>query len=48
MFWQGAAYNEPPDAPWMSLREHCVWRDSPLLHAVCMGERAVAGAVLNQ
>lgn len=38
MCWQGAAYNEPPDAPWMSLREHCVWRDSPLLHAVCMGE----------
>ncbi|EFN54619.1 hypothetical protein CHLNCDRAFT_135146 [Chlorella variabilis] len=33
----GPSYGEAPAAPWMSLREHCVWRDSPLLHAICGG-----------
>ncbi|KAL4421441.1 hypothetical protein ABPG75_010732 [Micractinium tetrahymenae] len=33
----GPSYHEPAAAPWMTLREHCLWRDSPLIHAACQG-----------
>lgn len=36
----GPSYGEAPAAPWMSLREHCIWRDSPVLHTICSGEGA--------
>lgn len=31
----GATYGEAPAAGWMSLREHCIYQDSPLLHSLC-------------
>lgn len=33
----GPSYLEPAAAVWMTLREHCIWRDSPLIHAICQG-----------
>ena len=38
---QGPSYGEAPDAPWMTLREHCIWRDSPLLHAIVQGKLVI-------
>ncbi|GAB4822209.1 hypothetical protein N2152v2_009255 [Parachlorella kessleri] len=39
-----SSYKEPPAAGWMSLRDHAIWRDSPVLHAI---EAGSAQAFIN-